>query len=42
MKRFTFFALAVFAMISGCRKIEVDGDNNSGGSGGGGGENLVL
>ena len=42
MKRFTFFALAVFTIISGCRKIEVDGDNNSGGNGGGSGENLVL
>jgi hypothetical protein len=42
MKRFTFFALAVFTMISGCRKIEIDGDDNSGGNGGGGGENLVL
>ena len=42
MKRFTFFALAVFTIIPGCRKIEVDGDNNSGGNGGGSGENLVL
>jgi hypothetical protein len=42
MKRFTFFALALFTIISGCRKIEVDGVDNTGGTGGGGNENLVL
>ena len=42
MKRFTFFALVLFTIIPGCRKIEVDGDNNSGGTGGSGSENLVL
>lgn len=43
MKRITFFALAVVTIISGCRKIEIDGDDNSGGNNGGGtGENLIL
>lgn len=40
MKRFTFFALILFTIISGCRKIEIDGNDNSGG--GGTNENLVL
>lgn len=43
MKRFALLALAATTIISGCRKIEVDGDggNNTGG-GGGTTENLIL
>src|SRR6188474_3036638 len=43
MKRFTLLALIAATVISGCRKIEVDGDggNNTGG-GGGTTENLIL
>ena len=44
MKRFALLALAATTVISGCRKIEVDGDggNNTGGGGGGTTENLIL
>src|SRR6186997_2930974 len=43
MKRFTLIALAALTVTAGCRKIEVDGDNNSGNGGGGGTtDNLIL
>ena len=42
MKRFTLIALIAITVASGCRKIEVDGINNSGGGGGGTSENLIL
>ena len=43
MKRFTLIALAALIVTIGCRKIEVDGDDNSGGGGSGGtSENLIL
>ncbi len=44
MKRFALLALAAATIISGCRKIEVDGDggDNTGGGGGGTTENLIL
>jgi hypothetical protein len=41
MKRITLIALAVITVVSGCRKIEVDGDNKSGG-GGGTTDDLIL
>ena len=44
MKRFALLALAAATIISGCRKIEVDGNGNGNNNGGGGGttENLIL
>src|SRR4026209_632502 len=44
MKRFALLALAAASVISGCRRIEVDGDggNNTGGGGGGTTEHLIL
>src|SRR6186713_1986396 len=41
MKRISLVALATFLVVSGCRKIEIDG-NNTGGGGGGTTENLIL
>ena len=43
MKRFALLVLIGAATLSGCRKIEVDGDgNNNGGGGNTPGENLIL
>ncbi|HET6721564.1 MAG TPA: hypothetical protein VFH07_02390, partial [Chitinophagaceae bacterium] len=45
MKRISLITFAAVTIITGCRKIEVDGDggNNTGGGGGGGTtENLIL
>ena len=42
MKRLILLALSVYMFGTGCRKIEVDGTDNSGGGGGGTSENLVL
>ena len=42
MKRLILLALSVYTLGTGCRKIEVDGTDNSGGGGGGTTENLVL
>jgi hypothetical protein len=43
MKRLILLALSAYMLGTGCRKIEVDGTDNSGSGGGGGGsENLVL
>ena len=42
MQRFILFALSVYTVATGCRKIEVDGTDNSGTGGGSTTENMVL
>ena len=42
MKRFALLALAAATVISGCRKIEIDGDGGNNNGGGGTNENLIL
>ena len=42
MKRFALLALAAATVVSGCRKIEVDGDGGNNNGGGGTNENLIL
>jgi len=42
MKRIAILALAAATIISGCRKIEVDGDGDNNNGGGGTNENLIL
>jgi len=42
MKRIIWIVVATALAAAGCRKIEIDGDDNSGGNGNGGTENLVL
>jgi len=42
MKHLVPLALSVYILATGCRKIEVDGIDNSGSGGGGTSENLIL
>lgn len=42
MKQLLTFGLLFAVVISGCRKIEVDGTNNNNNNGGGGSENTIL
>ena len=42
MKRIALLALVAATVISGCRKIEVDGDGGNNNGGGGTNENLIL